>query len=203
MPQWRSTSPMLGDLPEQVSLPADAGRILLGIARSVISTDLGVPVACDESAAWLREEGACFVTLAVHGELAGCIGTITPYRALRDDVRGNARSAAFHDRRFSPLRREHLDDTVIEVSVLSPLVPLEMASENDAVAMLRPGIDGVVLEYADRRATFLPQVWTKLPGPRDFLAHLRRKLGVPDAFWSEELRLYRYTVRLFSEEDRP
>jgi AMMECR1 domain-containing protein len=59
---------------------------------------------------------------------------------------------------------------------------------------VRPGVDGVYLEYGALSATFLPQVWEGLPDPRDFLCELRRKAGLPPTFWHPELRLSRYTV---------
>jgi hypothetical protein len=60
-------------------------------------------------------------------------------------------------------------------------------------------VDGVILEYGDRRGTFLPQVWEQLPDPRDFLDHLRVKAGVGRGFWSPEVRLSRYTVLKWEE----
>ena len=43
--------------------------------------------------------------------------------------------------------------------------------------------------------TFLPAVWEQLPDPRDFVAHLRRKAGLPGRGWSPALRVSRYEVR--------
>jgi hypothetical protein len=63
-------------------------------------------------------------------------------------------------------------------------------------------VDGVILEYRGRRATFLPQVWEQLETPAEFLAALKRKAGLPDDFWAESLRLARYRVRKFHEEGR-
>jgi len=64
---------------------------------------------------------------------------------------------------------------------------------------LRPGIDGVVFEYGHYRSTFLPQVWEQLPEPAEFLAHLKRKAGLSMDFWSESVRLSRYTVSKWKE----
>ena len=63
---------------------------------------------------------------------------------------------------------------------------------------MRPGVDGVYLEYHGLSATFLPQVWEGLPDPRDFLGELRRKAGLPASFWDAELRLSRYTVEKYA-----
>ncbi|MEZ5095630.1 MAG: AmmeMemoRadiSam system protein A [Nocardioides sp.] len=184
---------------DPLDLPEDAGRILTGLARSVIAADLGVAVTPPEEPAWLARRGASFVTLTRAGVLRGCIGSTSAVRPLGDDVRINARGAAFRDPRFLPLQRRELAATEIEVSVLSASTPITWRNEADAVRQLRPGIDGLVLEYAGRRATFLPQVWAKLPGPADFLSGLKRKLGLPATFWADDVRLSRYVVRAFHE----
>ena len=76
-----------------------------------------------------------------------------------------------------------------------------VASEEHALASLRPGIDGVVFEYGHYRSTFLPQVWEQLPEPDAFLAHLKRKAGLPPGFWVNDLKLSRYTVSKWREGD--
>lgn len=175
---------------------ASQGAALLAIAREAIEHDGDIhPAAWREE--WLRAPGASFVTLKIDGELRGCIGTIDPHRALGDDVWHNARAAAFRDPRFPPLSQSEHPDLEVEVSVLSPREYFVASSEADAAAKIRPGIDGVYLEYGYQRATFLPQVWESLPDPVDFLAHLRRKAGLPARFWHPDIRLSRYTVEKF------
>lgn len=201
-----SSSPLLADGTSregQVHLPPDAGDTLLPLARAAIAAEFGVRLPADDSAGWLLEPGCCFVTLTTHGLLHGCIGSTTPRHALLDDVRANAVGAAFRDPRFPALTRGELGATSIEVSVLSPISPLTFTSEHDAIARLRPGVDGVVLEYGARRATFLPQVWERVPDREEFLAQLKIKLGLPPTFWSDDLTLSRYTVTAFHEEERP
>ena len=177
------------------------GQLLLPIARAAISTALGQPQQANESAAWLHEPGACFVTLTQHGQLRGCIGSLAAHRTLLADVQANAAAAALQDRRFAPLNLAELAHTVIEVSLLSPLQPMHFASEAQALAQLRPGIDAVVFECQRWRSTFLPQVWEQLPEPAAFMAHLKQKAGLPANFWSDAVRLYRYTVTHWSEVD--
>lgn len=176
------------------------GPVLLPIARAAIARALNVPLVADETAAWLAEPGACFATLTQHGELRGCIGTLEPHRSLLDDVKGNAISAALHDPRFSPLSKEELGITTIEISLLSSTEPMVYKDEADALAQLRPGADGVVFEFRHYRSTFLPQVWEQLPEPRQFMAHLKQKVGLPDDFWAEGVKLSRYTVTKWREQ---
>jgi MEMO1 family protein len=181
-------------------LPHDAGGVLLPIARAAISNALGKPRVAHAGAPWLRRPGATFVTLKRDGELRGCIGTLQPHRALIEDVKHNAVAAALHDSRFAPLQASQLDGLCVEVSVLSGAQPLSFDSEDDLVAQLRPGIDGLILQAGFHRATFLPQVWEQLPDPRDFLAQLKRKAALAPTFWEERVRVERYTVRKWTEE---
>lgn len=182
-------------------MSAERGALLLRIARQAIESALGRDPAGVEDPPWLNAPGASFVTLRQGGELRGCIGTLEARYALARDVAANAVNAAFRDSRFSPLQESDLGSTEVEVSVLSPMEPLAFRSEEDAIAQLRPGVDGVVLEYRGQRGTFLPQVWEDLSDPRDFLGHLKRKAGLPADFWSPEVRLYRYTVAKYRESD--
>jgi AmmeMemoRadiSam system protein A len=141
------------------------------------------------------------VTLKHNGQLRGCIGSLSIHRSLIDDVRANARAAAFQDPRFKPLRFEELSSVHIEVSLLSALQPMTLRDEGDALAQLRPGIDGIVLEYGGNRGTFLPQVWENLPDRRSFLTELKRKAGLAPDFWDDGLRLSRYTVAKWAEPE--
>ncbi|MEY5100278.1 MAG: hypothetical protein RJA36_2997 [Pseudomonadota bacterium] len=181
---------------------AESGTVLLALARSAIERALALPATgCVESGQhdWLRQPGASFVTLTQRGQLRGCIGSLEARRPLANDVQHNAVAAALHDPRFVPLAAAELRFTMVEVSVLSPAEPLEFDDETDALARLRPGLDGIVLEYGARRSTFLPQVWEQLPEPRDFLSQLKRKAGLGSDFWHPSISLQRYSVAKFKE----
>jgi AmmeMemoRadiSam system protein A len=173
----------------------ELGDALLARARNAIASEFGAALARETDHPSLGQPGATFVTLTLHGELRGCIGSIEAWRPLDQDVRANARAAAFRDPRFNPLREGELDATCIEVSLLSPTEAIHFSSEDDAVAQLRPGLDGVILESGRRRGTFLPQMWDALPDPRRFMSHLKRKAGLAEHAWPQDLKLSRYEVR--------
>jgi AmmeMemoRadiSam system protein B/AmmeMemoRadiSam system protein A len=182
---------------------ANLGRSLLGTARRSIAEVLGLQHAdagIDTGHPALARPGASFVTLhGADGRLRGCIGRLQAVRPLIEDVHANARAAAFHDSRFTPLRTHEWPGLQVEVSVLGEAEPLSLSNEAEARAVLRPGVDGVIFEWRHARATFLPQVWQQLPDAGDFLAALKHKAGLAADFWSAEVRLSRYRVRSFAD----
>jgi AmmeMemoRadiSam system protein A len=179
----------------------ETGSALIGIARSSIGEKLGASPAPHRSAPWLERLGATFVTLTCENALRGCIGSLEARRALALDVRENALAAAFRDPRFKPLTAPEWARTSVEVSLLSALEPLPVDDEAQVLQHLRPGTDGLVLEFGHHRGTFLPQVWEQLPEPGSFLMNLKRKAGLPPDFWEPEMRLMRYTVTKWREQD--
>lgn len=178
------------------------GTVLIALARNAISRALGLPAApIADATPTLDEPGASFVTLTLEGKLRGCIGSLQATRALREDVAANAVAAALRDPRFAPLSADEWAQTRVEVSVLSMLEPLTAADEEEAIAQLRPGVDGVAFRYGHHRSTFLPQVWEHYPEPREFLVQLKYKAGLPPDFWEPETTLHRYTVTKWREDD--
>jgi len=174
----------------------DAGEALLAIARGAIGHRLGLhgePPRTD-AAPWLTRPGASFVTLMLEEKLRGCIGSLAATRRLGEDVAQNALGAALRDPRFPPLAAQEWPRCQVEVSVLSPAKPLRFADENELLAQLHMGEDGVILEHEGRRATFLPQVWESLPDKRHFLGELMRKAGIPAETRLARCRLWRYRV---------
>lgn len=181
-----------------LKLPEHPGPVLTAIARAGIAHALGQKVPATTQADWLDQPGASFVTLTMNGQLRGCIGTLEAHQPLGQDVRHNALGAAFHDPRFAPLSAAEYDQVKIEVSVLEEPQPMTFTSEQDALSQLRPGQDGLILRSQGRRATFLPQVWEQLPQPAEFMAHLKRKAGLPASHW-HGVKLWRYGVQAFHE----
>ena len=190
---------------DRAMVAKDHGSILLALARRAIATRLGIQIDAVNINAdgWLQRQGASFVTLAMHGDLRGCIGSLSAYRPLWDDVQANAVAAAFHDSRFSPLSAHEYAAVQIEVSLLTALKPLDVHDEAGVLDAIRPGMDGVVFEWADGggmyKSTFLPQVWEALPDPVQFMAHLKQKAGLPADFWHPDVRVLTYQVHKYRE----
>ena len=149
----------------------------------------------------LREQGASFITLTVHGQLRGCIGALEPYQPLADDVREHAVAAALEDPRFPPVQLNELNGIKIEVSRLTRPIPLDYKDADDLLSKLHPNVDGVIVRDATgRHATFLPQVWEKIRNPADFMDNLCHKLGVGHNSWrSRHFDVLTYQVEEFHE----
>jgi AmmeMemoRadiSam system protein A len=145
----------------------------------------------------LREKRATFVTLKIEDKLRGCIGTLTALRPLVEDVAHNAFAAAFEDTRFEPLSNNELEQLSISISVLDTPEEMLFDSEQDVIRQLRPGEDGIILQENARRATFLPSVWESVENKVEFLQHLKLKAGLPKNYWSDDVRILRYTVEYF------
>jgi AmmeMemoRadiSam system protein A len=178
---------------------------LLGRARAAIRHEIatGEPDGLNDEVVpeRLRLPGASFVCIERQGEMAGCIGSLEARRPLWRDVALNARAAAFADPRFRPLAPDELDRTVMKVSVLSALEPLPN-ERDELVDVLRPGVDGVLLEADGRRGTFLPWVWDRLRAPEQFVDQLVRKADLPGPDWPSGAQLWRYTTDDFDDADR-
>ena len=202
---WSDSIPLQGEgKMTEDKLTVEEKQILLRLARQALETGVRgqrlLPLAPESIPSRLKEPGASFVTLTTHGNLRGCIGALEPYQPLADDVCEHAVAAALQDYRFPKVRPEELPQIEIEISRLTIPVQLEYSTPEDLLAKLRPGIDGVLLRDGMRRATFLPQVWEKLPDPAEFLDNLCYKMGASTSLWRQKhLDVSVYQVEEFHE----
>jgi AmmeMemoRadiSam system protein B/AmmeMemoRadiSam system protein A len=188
--------------PTRDSLSAPLGsadkKALLAFARETISrlflTDT-VPLArgFNEN---LQQPRGVFVTLKKKGELRGCIGRIIGDEPLCKLVGAMAVQAAFNDRRFNPMTFDELNDTNIEISVLTPMK--QVAGAADIVV----GRDGVLLSKEGRSAVFLPQVATEQGWNREeLLDNLCLKAGLTAGSWKAGAQLSTFQAIVFSESE--
>jgi AmmeMemoRadiSam system protein A len=185
-----------------LSLSTDDQGRLLRLARQAIEHGLQHhrPVAVDEKTfpVHLLKCQAVFVTLHAYHELRGCIGTLEADQSLVANVAKYAYLSAFSDSRFAELTWGEFADLDIQISLLSPLEPMSFADENDLLAQIRPGEDGLLLEAGYNRGTFLPSVWEHAPKPEEFWRLLKRKAGLAADYWEDDIRVSRYTTHCFS-----
>jgi len=177
---------------------------LLSVARQALEAEIlgesQIPIVPNNLTEKLELFGATFVTLTINNQLRGCIGSIEPYQPLVEDVREHAISAATQDYRFPRVKPEELPAISIEISYLTPQISLDYKDGDDLIEKLKPGRDGIVISDGYRRATFLPQVWEKLPDPIEFLSHLCTKMGAsPNTWRTQKLTVSVYQVQEFHE----
>jgi AmmeMemoRadiSam system protein A len=184
------------------SLTKDQQQQLLTLAKNSIqhglSTGKPLPLNLSDFPAELTAQRATFVTLEKQGQLRGCIGLLSAVRPLAEDIAENAFSAAFQDPRFPPLAAHELAELEIHLSILSSSEPMTFSSEQDLLNQIQPNIDGLILQEGNLRGTFLPSVWQQLPDPNQFLRHLKQKAGLPSNYWSNTIKVYRYTTEIIS-----
>ena len=188
----------------EVPLSADERQTLIDIARRALIEAANAremqELTLEGLTPRLSSLGTSFVTLTRKGDLRGCIGGLQARYPLAEDVRQHAVAAALQDYRFGPVEPAEVDEIEIEISVLNTPQLLTPASPEALLEALRPGIDGVILISGPFRATFLPQVWEKIPEPDRFLDTICAKAGVPAHHWrSEEVEVFTYQVESFHE----
>ncbi len=179
-------------------LSNDDRRTLLALARHAI-----VEVVCHDrqpespnAVGALAQLSGAFVSLHRRGQLCGCIGQLTLSESLAHAVVRCAISAAVRDPRFRPLAAAEVADLQIEISVLSPLEPIDPQA-------IEVGRHGLLVVQGDHRGVLLPQVavergWT----PKRFLEETCGKAGLePDAWKDPSTRLMAFTAEVFSEAD--
>ncbi len=177
-------------------------QILLDLAHqsivAAVAQDRAPRIELDLLPDRLQQPGASFVTLTRSGLLRGCIGTLKHEFPLAQDVVLRARAAAIDDPRFPPLQADEIEDTEIEISVLTTPEPLVYNVPDEIPNLLVPGRDGVTIVHGLKRATFLPQVWEKVDGPEHFLTMLCQKARLPAEAWKRgELEISTYRVESF------
>ncbi len=185
-----------------IKLSLNDQRICLDIAKQSIlhglETGRALQVKTQDYSADLQQQLASFVTLHKYGQLRGCIGALEAYQPLINDIAEHAFAAAFNDPRFPALQQNEFEKIDIEISVLGKPEVMQFESEADLLRQIRPGIDGLILEYGHNRGTFLPSVWEQLPTAKDFLQHLKLKAGLSQNWWHDDVKISRYETFSFS-----
>jgi len=191
--------------PESGVLSESDKRFLLDLARRAIQYALNTRMVAtadalgvnpDALSPALRKNMGAFVTLNLkqNHRLRGCIGEIQPYRPLWKAVLGRAIDAAFRDPRFLPLTAAEFPGIEIEISALTPAVPV--GGWRDIVI----GRHGMTLTKNGRSAVFLPQVAPEQGwGIEETLTHLSMKAGLPPDAWREGASFTVFEAIVFHE----
>lgn len=135
-----------------------------------------------------------FTTITINNDLRGCYGSFSPTQPLVADVAQYAYHSAFKDPRFKPMTMADIKKAELSLSILSIPGPFPVEDEQDLVQKLRPGKDGIVFRDGNNQGLFLPSVWESLPEPEEFVKGLKRKAGLPEDHWSDNVQISRYTA---------
>jgi MEMO1 family protein len=175
--------------------PAVASGSIPMLARRTIETFItgGATIdPPDDLPDLLAARAGCFVSIkTLDGDLRGCIGTIDPVKdTLAEEVITNAISAATHDPRFSPVKKDELPTLKYSVDVLS-------APEPCSVDDLDPQIYGVIVEDESglRRGLLLPNL-EGINTAAQQIEIASRKAGIASG---TPIKLFRFRAERYSE----
>ena len=172
-------------------------RLLIDLARTSIARRFDAtiePPPCPDAA--FTEKRGAFVTLTVDGHLRGCIGRIEAVDSLWNIVGDMAEAAAFKDPRFPSLSSEEFDNTQIEISVLSPLEPV---NDIDSIII---GKHGLLIRKGPYSGLLLPQVASSRGWDvKMFLQETCRKAGLKRDDWINDAEILMFSAEVFGEED--
>ena len=187
-------------------LSVEQGQKLIKLARESITISFsGENLEPDSKiVSEFSENQGVFVTLHEDGKLRGCIGFPMPSLPLYEAVISAAKSAAFQDPRFSPIKEKELGKIDLEISVLT--VPEEIKEKefkklNDIIKI---GRDGLIIKYGYASGLLLPQVATEYSWTvNEFLMHTCNKAGLdPFAWKQEDVRLFKFQAQVFHENKK-
>jgi AmmeMemoRadiSam system protein A len=101
----------------------------------------------------LENRAGVFVSLKKHGNLRGCIGTISPVcDSIAEEIIQNAISSCSRDPRFGPVTPSELSSLTVSVDVLSEAEPVTSKDQLDAKRF------GVIVSKGFRRGLLLPNL---------------------------------------------
>ena len=117
------------------------------LRHEVIDVPAGLP---DEM---LSTQAGAFVSIHEHGELRGCIGTISATRScVAEEIIGNAISSSTRDPRFPAIKPDELPWLDINVDVLGEPEDIDSEDELDVKRY------GVIVSCGHRRGLLLPDL---------------------------------------------
>ena len=179
-------------------LTEEQGKRLLSLARENISHYLfhREMISVEDVPPEFEEKRGIFVTLKKNGDLRGCIGYPEPVHPLLFALLDSSISAAIHDPRFPPVKKEEMRDIEVEVTVLTK--PEEIVPDPENVNI---GQDGLIVERGIFKGILLPQVAVEWEwNAEEFLCQACMKAGLPPDCWLDgETRVYKFQGQIFSE----
>jgi len=182
-----------------VYLPSESQRKLIELSRQALEGFVrGIErerEQIDDPYLQSCEYGA-FVSLHKKEELRGCIGNCAPKARLFETVTEMTEAAASRDPRVKPVAKKELAEIRIDITVLSPLEPLE-----DPL-ILEIGKHGLYIASGVKRGVLLPQVATQYGWDiKTFLEQTCLKAGLRKNAWREsDAQVSGFTALIIEEQ---
>lgn len=188
-------NPLATEAAEPLPFSPEERTELLRLAHDAIEAALsGHKLELNPASPRLLEPRGAFTTLHLDGNLRGCVGYVYPVKTLHRTVAETAVAAAFNDTRFPPVTAEEAARLKIEISVLSPILPI--AAED-----IEAGRHGLVVTLGSRRGLLLPQVAVEFGwDAQTFLGETCHKAGLPLDAWERGAVIEAFTAEVFHEE---
>ena len=181
------------------------GKLLVKTARKIVTEYLekNEKIELDqEFKSKFSFESGVFVTINNLQGLRGCIGFPLPQKKLFNALADASLAAATEDPRFSPVKKEELNEIVFEVTVLSPPVKIQVSNPLDYPTKIKVGTDGLIIKYDFNSGLLLPQVpveygWSE----KEFLNNTCEKAGLAADMWkNSKTEVLKFEGIIYKEE---
>ena len=184
-------------------LNLDEGKKAVIFARKIVENFVkDSKISAEELTGIFNENQGAFVTIHTYPnhDLRGCIGIPLPVMPLKDAIVEGAKSAT-RDPRFPPLDQDELDNIIIEVTILTKPVIIEVSQPQDYLSNIKIGRDGLIAEQGFFKGLLLPQVPVEQGwNTEDFLSHTCMKAGLmPDAWFDKNTKISKFSGQVFTE----
>ena len=172
------------------------GYLLLKLAKEAIEQKFTNKKPQVPNEKQFRQARGVFVTIHENEKLRGCVGFPYPEFSLCQALMDSAKSAAFSDPRFLPLKKSDLSSIKIEISILS--YPEDVKNIKD----ITTGKDGLICTFMGYSGLLLPQVASKHKMSKiQFLEALCSKAGLPNNTWqNKNFKLKKFSCQIFKED---
>jgi uncharacterized protein (TIGR00296 family) len=190
------------------TLSLKEGEYLVKLARNSILEVLNkenIPIT--KTPEILNTKCGTFVTLKIFEEanynLRGCIGLPYPVKPLIEAVKESAKNAAFNDPRFHPVQKDEMNRIIVEVSVLTPPVKINVKDPQMIPKMIEVGKDGLIIQKGYRSGLLLPQVAVDYNwNAEEFLIQCCYKAGIAfDSWLFEETGIMKFQALIYAEKN--
>jgi len=152
----------------------------------------------------LNEKFGVFVSIknSDNNSLRGCIGFISP-SPLWESVQHVAVLSAFCDPRFTPLKKDELDNVIFEISVMTEPVLISGDSLEEMKEKIKIGRDGLIIINGNYNGLLLPQIAVENNMNVDeFLEALCSKANLTKDFLRDEnTSILKFECQIFAEKE--